>query len=129
MGLVKRILKVFKSPEILCVEQLWEMGPAATLPLLGTFPRAVPGQQLLLLRGSQPSLTHKQIPQEEMLYSYKDLGKKPWAGEDGRVHPAPEELWGSRGSLASNRGERKGRNGYSHNQVRCRCHAKQGIMA
>lgn len=105
------------------------MGPAATLPLLGAFPRAVPGQQLLLLRGSQPSLTHKQIPQEEMLSSNKDLGKKPWAGgEEGSVHPAPEELWSNRGSLASNRGMRKGRNGYSCNQVRGRCHAKQDIM-
>lgn len=60
-----------------------------------------------------------------MLSSNKDLGKKPWAGgEEGSVHPAPEELWGSRGSLASNRGVRKGRNGYSHKQVRCRCQAK-----
>jgi len=35
----KRILNLFKSPEILCAEQLWETRPAAILPLLESVPQ------------------------------------------------------------------------------------------
>lgn len=35
----KSILNLFKSPEILCAEQLWETRPAATLPLLESVPQ------------------------------------------------------------------------------------------
>ena len=35
----ERILNLFKSPEILCAERLWETRPAATLPLSESVPQ------------------------------------------------------------------------------------------